>query len=220
MAPASRAVCSARARRRGIRTFVNDQIPKVEREEFIHLGYTIGGMMVFPAQRVGGKMAINSARGFHPRIKDRFDLTVECIRRHYLEEPSPLGDALARYADFFAMFGDFAGYVDFFHLQDLVDDGTGTVTFFAPFEDFIGSPVPATLDAYVDYRQRAIDFIESCDRRIAAYIADHPPEARPVWASPQFEAVLTHAEAVGQRAVLEELLAAGDRLGLYARPYI
>jgi uncharacterized protein DUF6994 len=95
---------------------VNDQIPEVEREEFMRRGYTIGGMMVFPSQRVGGKMAINSARGFHPRIKDRFDLTVECIRRHYLEEPSPLGDALARYADFFGAFGDFAGYVGFFHL--------------------------------------------------------------------------------------------------------
>ena len=28
-----------------------DQIPEVEREEFIRIGYTIGGMMVFPANR-------------------------------------------------------------------------------------------------------------------------------------------------------------------------
>ena len=99
-----------------------DQIPGVEREAFNHIGYTIGGMMVFPGNRVGRKMTINMARGCHPRIKDRFDLTVECIRRHYLDEPSPLRDPLARYADFFGLFGDFAGYTDFFYLQDLVNE--------------------------------------------------------------------------------------------------
>ena len=88
-------------------------------------------------------MTINVARGCHPRIKDRFDLTVECIRRHYLDEPSPLSDALARYADFFGLFGDFAGYVDFFHLQDLVNEDASAVKFFTPFEDFTASPLPA-----------------------------------------------------------------------------
>lgn len=77
-------------------------------------------MMVFPANRVGRKMTINGARGFHPRIKDRFDLTLECIRLHYLGESSPLGDTLTRYADFFGLFGDFTNYVDFFYLHDLV----------------------------------------------------------------------------------------------------
>jgi len=33
------------------------------------IGYTIGGMMVFPGNRLGRKMTINVARGFHPRIK-------------------------------------------------------------------------------------------------------------------------------------------------------
>jgi Family of unknown function (DUF6994) len=78
-----------------------DQIPEVEREAFHRIGYTIGGMMIFPGNRVSRKMTINGARGFHPRIKDRFDLTLECIRRHYVDEPSPLSDTLARYADFF-----------------------------------------------------------------------------------------------------------------------
>ena len=36
-----------------------DQIPEVEREEFMRIGYTIGGMMVFPAHRVDRKMTIN-----------------------------------------------------------------------------------------------------------------------------------------------------------------
>jgi hypothetical protein len=147
-----------------------DQIPEVEREEFNRIGYTIGGMMVFPGNRVGGAMTINGARGLDRRIADRFDLTVESIRRHYLDEPSPLGETLARYADFFRLFGDFAGYVDFFHLQDLVDEVTSTVKFFTPFEAFTASPLPGTRDAYIEYRHRAVEFIESRNRRIAAYV--------------------------------------------------
>ena len=146
----------------------------MEREAFKRIGYTIGGMMVFPANRVDRKMTINMARGCHPRIKDRFDLTLECIRRHYLDESSPLSDTLARYADFFGLFGDFAGYVDFFHLQDLVNEVTSTVKFFMPFEDFTASPLPGTVDAYLAYRQRAIEFIESRNRRIAAHVGTGP----------------------------------------------
>jgi hypothetical protein len=115
-------------------------------------------------------MTINGARGCHPRIKDRFDLTVECIRRYYLgEEPNPLGAALARYAAFFALFGDFAGYAEFFLLQDLVDVLTSTVRFFMPFEDFTASPLPASLEAYIGYRRAAIAFLEARNRRIDAY---------------------------------------------------
>lgn len=114
-------------------------------------------------------MTLNGARGCDSRIADRFDLTIECIRRHYLGESSPLGDTLARYADFFDLFGGFAGYVDFFHLGDLVDEATSTVKFFTPFEDFTAPPLPGTLDAYLGYRQHAAEFVESRNRRIADY---------------------------------------------------
>jgi hypothetical protein len=147
-----------------------DRIPEVEREEFNRIGYTIGGMMVFPANKVDGKPTINGARGLDARIADRFDLTVECIRRHYLDEPSPLDATLARYAGFFDLFGDFAGYVDFFLLHDLVNEVTSTVKFFTLFDDFTASPLPGTLDAYFEYRQCAIEFIESRNRRIVAYV--------------------------------------------------
>jgi Family of unknown function (DUF6994) len=150
-----------------------DQIPEVEIEECNRIGYTIGGMMVFPGNQVDRKPTINGARGFNRSIADRFDLTVECIRRHYLGEPSPLSDTLARYTDFFSLFGDFTGYVDFFHLQDLVEEFTSTVKFFTPFDDFAASPLPGTLDAYFEYRQRAIEFIESRNRRIGAYVSSH-----------------------------------------------
>ncbi|MGH3452642.1 MAG: DUF6994 family protein [Haloechinothrix sp.] len=147
-----------------------DRIPDGETEAFDRIGYTIGGMMVFPGYQVDGKMTINAQRGCHPKIRDRFDLTLECIRRHYLDQPSPLSATLARYADFFGLFGDFTGYVDYFHLQDQVNEATLTVKFSMPFEDFTASPLPDTLDAYLVYRQRALEFIESRNRRIAAHV--------------------------------------------------
>lgn len=141
-----------------------------ELAEFLHIGYTIGGMMVWPGNQVDGKMAINQARGCHPRIRDRFDLTVECIRRHYSDEPSPLGDVLARYADFFALFGDFRGFVEHFLLQDMVSADCAAVVFCAPFRDFTTSPIPRTVDEYREYRRRAISFIEARNRRIEAWV--------------------------------------------------
>jgi hypothetical protein len=163
----SDAVIPSFSRARELKHIIS-QIPEVETQAFNRIGYTIGGMMVFPGNRVDRKMTINQARGCHGRIRDRFDLTLECIRRHYLDEPSPLSATLARYADFFGLFGDFAGYVDFFLLQDLVNEVALTVKFSTPFEDFTTSPLPGTLDAYLVYRQRAIEFIESRNQRIAA----------------------------------------------------
>jgi hypothetical protein len=126
--------------------------------------------MVFPGNRVDGKMTINGARGFRHQIKDRFDLTVECIRRHYSDERSPLSDTLARYADFFRLFGDFRGYVAFFLLQDLVTEDCSTVRFFLPFEDFNTSPLPGSMDAYLAHRQLAVDFIKARNHRIRSLV--------------------------------------------------
>ena len=64
-------------------------------------------------------MTINGSRGINHKIKDRFDLTLECIRRHYFNEDNPLSDTLQRYSDFFSLFQKFQGYIDFFLLQDL-----------------------------------------------------------------------------------------------------
>lgn len=138
-----------------------------------NIGYTIGGMMLFPGNRVGGQTTINGARGFHPRIKDRFDLTVECIRRHYHCEDSPLSAALARYSDYFRLFGDFRGYVEFFLLQDLVADDFSSVKFFCRFEDFRSSPVPDSMDTYLHYRKLAVGFIEARNQRISNWWTIH-----------------------------------------------
>jgi hypothetical protein len=156
-----------------------DQTSRPDHETFHRLSYTIGGMMLFPGNRVGGKMTVNGARGFHPRIKDRFDLTVECIRRHYVGERSPLSEVLARYAGFFALFRDFTGYVAFFHLQDLVDAEVAGVRFFTPFDGFEVSPVPASREGYLAYRDCATAFIRARNRRIAAAV-DAGAVGRPV----------------------------------------
>jgi len=149
-----------------------EQIPD-ELKSFGTLGYTIGGMMVFPANRVSGKMTINGARGCNYQIKDRFDHTVECIRRFYRNEKSPLSDVLGRYADFFALFGDFSGYVDFFLLQDLVTDDCAAVKFFSPFQDFNSSPIPESISAYLDYRTLAAEFLTARNQRIHQWAANH-----------------------------------------------
>jgi uncharacterized protein DUF6994 len=104
-------------------------------------------------------------------ISDRLDLTLECIRRHYEGQSSPLGKTLARYSDFFALFKSFRRYVDFFLLQDLVTDDCSAVTFFMPFDDFKTSSVPKDGDTYREYRRRTIEFVEARNRRIDRHAA-------------------------------------------------
>lgn len=145
---------------------ITGQLTESENEAFRTIQYTIGGMMVWPGNRIDSMPTINQARGLHPRIKDRMDLTLECFRRHYLGQVSPLTAALARYNDFFALFEDFSGYVTFFLLQDMLADDQRAVDFFMPFGDFKTPAVPKDVDAYRSYRQRSIDFIEARNQRI------------------------------------------------------
>lgn len=141
-------------------------LPPDEIHEFMAIGYTIGGMMIFPGNRIDGKQTINGARGFNHKIADRFDLTLECIRRHYLGEPSPLGDTLDRYREFFALFENFDGYVDFFLLQDLLTEGRSGVKFFMRFDDFKTPAVPQDGETYAEYKRLSIEFIRARNRRI------------------------------------------------------
>jgi hypothetical protein len=143
------------------------QIPKEENEAFLALAYTIGGMMIWPCNPVDGEYTINVERGFNQRIADRMDLTLECIRRHYAGQSSPLGAALERYAEFFALFGDFRGFVDHFLFQDLTTPDYSAVVFFMPFDDFNPPAVPPDLATYLEYRKRTIDFIEARNLRIS-----------------------------------------------------
>ena len=137
-----------------------------EAEAFRALGYTMGGMIIFPANRIDGKSTINGARGFNHLIKDRIDLTLECIRRYYNNEISPLSEVLNRYGDFFGLFGNFQGYIEFFLLQDLVNKEFSSIRFFMPFEDFKTAAVPKTIDSYHAYKELTIKFINERNQRI------------------------------------------------------
>jgi len=77
-----------------------------EKEEFKYKVRTIGGHIIFPAHKKNG-FTINQARGVNRIICDRFDLTLECIKRFYQNEQSPLYDTLMKYTDFFDLFDDF-----------------------------------------------------------------------------------------------------------------
>ena len=114
--------------------------------------------MVFPANRIDGRMMINGARGFTRAIADRMELTLECIRRHYVGEDSPLAATLRRYSDLLALFEDFAGYVHFFLLEDLVNDDL-SARFFMDFNDFRTPSVPRDLPTYYQYRRRSLSFV-------------------------------------------------------------
>lgn len=128
----------------------------------------IGGRIVFPAKKVNGKNTINAARGLNHKIQDRFDLTLECIRRHYLGQWSPLSEDINRYSDFFALFEDFRGYVRFFMLQDLVSADGSAVRFFLEFDEFQSSPLPRDRESYTRYLVSTIAFVEARNRRISA----------------------------------------------------
>jgi hypothetical protein len=145
---------------------IMSQIEAEEIEEFKRIGYTIGGMLIFPANRIDGKSTINGARGMHPLIKDRIDLTLECIRRYYLNENSPLSDTLRRYKNFFELFGNFQSYVNFFLLQDLVTEDFKSIKFLIRFDNFKPPTVPTNLDEYLAYKDLAIKFVHNRNKRI------------------------------------------------------
>ncbi|QFG69242.1 DUF6994 family protein [Ornithinimicrobium pratense] len=145
-----------------------DQIPPAEIPP--DLGYTIGSSIIFPGERIGRQMTINGARGFHPQIADRFDLTLECIRRHYEGEESPLAVVLGRYGYFFDLFVDFGGYVEFFLLHDLLR-GPDKVKFFMEFDEFQRSSIPQDTAEYLSYRAASDDFIRARNRRMGDFVS-------------------------------------------------
>jgi hypothetical protein len=107
------------------------------------------------------------------KIEDRLDLTLECIRRHYLKEESPLTNVLARYASFFDLFRNFQGYVEFWLLDDLVDAG-GTVRFFTDWTDFRTSRALPTAAEYDGYRRASLEFLSRRRRRMQEYLDSLP----------------------------------------------
>jgi hypothetical protein len=142
------------------------QLPDAVNDAFLRRAYTICGFMIFPVSTG----SINQNRGTNARIQDRWDLTLEAIRRYYQGGVSPLTSTIERFASFFDLFGSFEGYVKHFLLEDFVDE-TGAVKFLLPLNDFGPSPLPADLDTYAQYRLDNLQLFEARRRRIRDFIA-------------------------------------------------
>jgi hypothetical protein len=66
------------------------------------------------------------------------------------------------------LFETFKGYVEFFLLNDLVDEH-GHVKFYLPFDDFQSPPEFRDVKDYLVYKNRVESFIEARNRRIEDY---------------------------------------------------
>lgn len=130
-------------------------------ENFIRKTYTIGGSIIFPKEN-----SINRARGCNPFIRDRWDLTLECIRRYYKNEESPLSQTLNKNKDFFDLFVDFKGYVDFFYLQDCVSSDYRSVHFWLGDGNFLDNTMPQTVDEYLWWMEKQLEFVEKRKERV------------------------------------------------------
>ena len=134
-------------------------------EDFIRKAYTIGGMIIFPKHQ----HSMNQEKGTNRLISDRWDLTLECIRRHYAGEESPLSGVTQRDKEFYDLFVDFKGYVDFFFLQDCVSEDYSSVDVWCGKNDFSKAGLPETVEEYFLFMEKQMEFLEK--RNI--HISDH-----------------------------------------------
>jgi hypothetical protein len=137
------------------------------RENYLRESYTIGGCMIFP--KTNKEFSINCQRGINRFIKDRFDLTLECIRRYYNKDfNNPLGETLKKNANFFDLFIDFKGFVDFFLLQDLVIENYSTVKLFLQNDlKFTKDPRPQVMADWFVFYKNQMDFLGKRNARIS-----------------------------------------------------
>lgn len=165
---------------RDIQPFINE-IGINNVVKFKQLTDTIGGIVIWPARRIDGKITINGHRGFSGKISDRLDLTIECIRRYYNNQDSPLFSTLKRYHHFFDLFESFRGYIDFFLLNDYITDNYECLIAPPYYPSFDKQPIPSTLNEYKEYIEITSHFVKARNERIRRYSIDnnlsiqHPP---------------------------------------------
>ena len=101
----------------------------------------------------------------HRKIRDRWDLSLECIRRFYVGEPSPLEKQLKSDKEFYSLFVDFSGFVDFFLLQDCITDD-GKVRMWMEGNPFERPAFPQTTDEFWRFIEYELEFVERRNQRI------------------------------------------------------
>lgn len=148
-----------------------EEIYKPNTKKWLRSTYTIGGEMLFPRHANN----VNQLRGKNPYIADRWDLTLECIRRYYAGitdvKENPLAKALVRDKAFFDLFVDFRGYCDFFLLQDWVSSDISEVKMVIPTKEFpVKNPFPDRFERYMGWLHESQHRVELRNKRIQAYI--------------------------------------------------
>lgn len=138
-------------------------------EDYLRKTYTIGGTIIFPKHT----SSMNQNRGTITVISDRWDLTLECIRRYYEGKDSPLYKTIERDKKFFDLFVDFRGYVDFFFLQDCVSCDYSKVDIWCGDASFEKSGLPETLSDYLSFIDKELDFLQKRNARIKEYADNH-----------------------------------------------
>jgi hypothetical protein len=140
-----------------------------EIDEFIKITHKIGNFIMYPRT----KDSFNQNRGTNPKIYDRFDLSLECIRRYYHNEDSPLREIIQKYNQFFQLFKNFKNYCEFYFLEDLTINNYEEISYFLPFNNFEEMPLPKNADEYRLYMNKATEFINKRNKRIQDYINNH-----------------------------------------------
>ena len=150
---------------------VNKKVEDIEAfyEDLERRSYSIGGMIIFPKHN----QSINQKRGTNSLISDRWDLTLECIRRYYAGESSPLSQVIESDKAFFDLFVDFKGYVDFFFLQDCVSEDYSTVDIWCGDTSFEKGGLPETIEDYFEFIRREHIFLDKRNARIKEYCIEH-----------------------------------------------
>ena len=91
---------------------------------------------------------------------------MECIRRFYNNEQNPLYNVLKEDSNFFELFVDFKGYVDFFYLNDLVSEDYNSINFYLDFDNFERNPRPQTVEEWFTLYNKQMEFLNARNARI------------------------------------------------------
>jgi len=156
------------------KTWLTQQIHE-EVQELFDTGSTIGAYTLFPNNRVDKQYTINQACGVNSLVDDRFDLTLECIRLFYEGQQTLLYDAFRSYKNFFDLFYNFKGYIDFFLLNDLVDENEN-IKFYLPFDNCKTRPTFKDVEEYLIYKEGVMNFIKARNKRIENYAKQQTTE--------------------------------------------
>ena len=149
-------------------TEVLAHIPEEEQEAFRRRASSVAATGLWPKRRGPSGQSINQARGMNRKIADRLDLTIECIRRYYAGQESPLAPVLEDAARFFGLWPGWDAWVRWWLLDDLVD-AEGQIRWFLPFTEFgKEQPWPSTPRSWRVYRDRCVDFIDQRAERMTS----------------------------------------------------